>query len=334
MTADQPTSPLDTGHLTKLVASLQSPFGWPQRSDDYTLASTWVRERSGSSFFHLTGRPNGPDVVVKTVKGWSHQDAQAHYEAMADLARIIEEAGLDDAGGIRPLAWSPVPSMLVMPYVEGLDMVSILRQPAHPAWKGELESWMGRAGAMLAIFHRRHHTQPRDDISAAANEARDLAQRLRLDASVVELLLELVDWRHRCSGSFGDFGPGNLHATPEGRLYLLDPPDAPVTALIHRDLANFLFELRRQLAGRGFTRHRAIPGHIDRFRRAFLDGYSAHHQEGSLAAPDEGLIALFEMRRSVGMARKRFPRRPGDAIWFARSALARRREVLRAGGQS
>ena len=48
----------------------------------------------------------------------------------------------------------------------------------------------------------------------------------------------------------------------------------------------------------------------------------------SLAAEDDALISLFEMARAAGMARKRFPGRPGDSVWFLRFALARRQEVI------
>jgi hypothetical protein len=315
--------------LARLLLDLQDAFEWLIRADDYSLAAAWERERSGSTFLRMVGVPGGPEVIVKTVVGWAPEDAERMFRSMEDLAATIDAAEISGGAAIRPLAWSGTPPLLVMPYVEGTDLVSMLRQPDHPAWTAEVPAWMGQAGAMLAAFHARHLTPPREDISTAGEEARALARRFRIDDAALERILNQVDWRHRCARSFGDFGPGNLLGAQDGRLYLLDPPDQPPTALIHRDLANFVFELRRQLAGRGFTRSRPVTGHFEQLRSAFMGGYSAAWHEEPLGPGDETLIALFEMRRAAGMARKRFPGRPGDAVWFGRSALALRREVLR-----
>ncbi len=105
------------------------------------------------------------------------------------------------------------------------------------------------------------------------------------------------------------------------------PTLTPTPGPIHRDLGNFIFELRRQLAGRGFTPSPPIPGNFERLCDSFLQGYS-DARGSTLDDTDLALIALFELRRAAGMARKRFPRRPGDALWFARSAMASRREVV------
>jgi hypothetical protein len=270
---------------------------------------------------------------VKIVTDWARGDAQRMFGAMADLAETIDAAQIKGGRAIRPLAWSDDPPLLAMEYVAGTDVVSILREPTHQA-NEYLSKWMAVAGGMLAAFHARHPAPPLEDISAARQEATALASRYRIKLAAIERILNLVDWRHRCARSFGDFGPGNLHGTSEGDLYLLDPPDQPETALIHKDVANFIFELRRQLAGRGYTRSRPITGVFDQLRSAFIGGYSASWPEGPLGSGDEALIALFELRRTAGMARKRFPGRFGDAAWFARSALARRRDVLRADLQS
>ena len=321
----QPPSP---ARISVLLCRLQDSFAWQHQADDYDLSAAWDRERSGSVFYRMTGRPSGQEVIVKIVAGWEPGDAERTFQAMVELAETLDAAQIEGGGAIRPLAWADDPPVLVMPYVDGTDLVSILRQPDHPAWSHHVPIWMENAGRMLAAFHARHLTPPLQDISTAGEEARFLAARYRIDDAVVDRILNQVDWRHRCARSFGDFGPGNLLGTPEGGLYLLDPPNVSPTALIHRDLANFVFELRRQLAGRGFTRSRPVTGRFEELRSSFIGGYSALWHEESLRVGDEALMALFEMRRAVGMARKRLPNRPGDAAWFARFALARRREVL------
>jgi hypothetical protein len=150
-----------------------------------------------------------------------------------------------------------------------------------------------------------------------------------LSPAMIDQLLNQIEWRERCALSFGDFGPGNLNGNASGDLYLLDPPEDPAVALVHKDIGNFMFEMRRQLAGHGYTRTRPVRGRFLELRAAFREGYSAWSSR-VVDGCDQALIALFEMRRARGMARKRFPGRLGDSSWFARSALARRREVARA----
>lgn len=325
--------PPSPASISDLLVGLQDSFSWPTRSDGYELIDRWERERSGSVFYRMTGRPYGQAFIVKIVKSWEPGEAERNFQAMDELAETVESAAIEEGRAIRPLAWADQPPLLVMPYVEAADLVSILRQPDHPAWNSSVATWMEIAGRMLAAYHAAHLPPPLADISNAGEEARILAIRYRLDEAFVDRILNEADWRHRCARSFGDFGPGNLLGTSEGALYLIDPPDVSPTALIHRDLGNFIFELRRQLAGRGFTRSRPVIGRFDQLRSAFIGGYSSVRHDQPLNVSDEALISLFELRRAAGMARKRFPNRPGDAVWFARSAMARRREI-RGGVQS
>ena len=276
----------------------------------------------------MIGLPSGPEVLVKFGTGWDQVEAEDSYRAMLDLAEAISDARIEGAHAIRPLAWAASPPAVVLPYVPGTDLVTLLRDPHAEEW-AHMTVWMRRAGALLAAYHSSHPSPPNADIAPANEEVLATGSRMRIPTPAIENLMNEIDWRHSCSLSFGDFGPGNLLGTPQGDLYLLDPPEHPSIALIHKDLGNYSFELRRQLAGHGYTRNRPVRGRFDQFRAEFLAGY-AEHSSYRLDSCDEALIALFEMRRARGMARKRFPGRLGDAIWFARSAMARRREFNRA----
>jgi hypothetical protein len=181
---------------------------------------------------------------------------------------------------------------------------------------------------MLAAYHRSSTTPDSVSVAAAKRDVYDVARRLRIRSSTIDRLMGQVDPQLRLGRTYGDFGPGNLLGTVDGELYLLDPPVNPPHALIHRDLANFIFELRRQLAGRGFTPHEPVPDRFPGLLSEFLAGYSG--TDHPLDDHDMGLIALFESRRALGMARKRFPGRLGDVSWFIRTALASRRRVIRA----
>jgi hypothetical protein len=291
-------------------------FSWPIKADHYELRGRWERERSGSTFHYFRGTPFGPDVVIKSVRGWTGEEAEASYEAMVDLADTLDRTAFEVAAAIRPLAWADRPPGLVMPYLEGSDVITILRDPHAEAWKGRVDDWVSRAGAMLAAYHGMHPAS--EAVDSARGEVTALAKRLRIKRTFE------IDWEQDVAKCFGDFGPGNLHATPGGDLYLLDPPLSPGPAVVHRDLANFLFELRRQMAGRGFTPTEPLPGSFDRLRTGLLRGYAMARAK-SFDAEDEALIALFETRRALGMARKRFPRRLSDAAWFASTGLSLRK---------
>jgi hypothetical protein len=318
------TPQLQPSDLSRLLLTLQDEFEWATRSESFDLVERWRRDRSGSAFYHMTGSPDGPAVVLKVVDEWTPRDAESMFQAMTDLADVVEGAGIEGAFGIRPVGWAGDPPLVVMPYIEGTDVVSILRQPEHEAWR-HLGSWMIETGQMLAVYHQRHRAHAAT--AALVDDVRELAARFRIDRRSIDGTLAEIDPEQRSARSFGDIGPGNLHGASNGDLYLLDPPGASGLALVHRDLGNFVFELRRQLAGRGYTRSRPVKGHFERLRSAFLEGYSLRSHGGPLTPADEALIALFEARRATGMARKRMPSRPGDALWFARLAISRRQDV-------
>jgi hypothetical protein len=279
----------------------------------------------------MHGSPSGGELVVKIVPGWDPGTAEQVFHAMIELDDLIMSAGIDGAHGVRPLAWSEEPPALVMPYVESLDVVSVLRHPDHEAWtNGNLVRWTEMAGAILAAYHQSQTPGWEGDPEKAGAEVRDLASKVKVKPEAIEEILTLAGWRSRSRRRFGDYGPGNLQGAPDGSLYLLDPPAASQTSVIHRDISNFLFETRRQLAGRGFTRSAPVHGWFPDLRDRFLHGY-AKASPGLVFGPaDEALFALFEVKRAAAMAMKRFPGRPGDSVWFARLAMRRRRDLFRA----
>lgn len=320
----------DLEHVSERLVELQTRFGWGTDAQRFDPVEGWER-RSGARLDRMKGWPNGPDVVVKRGE-WADGDAERIYTAMDDLAASVTAAATEDGRAVRPLAWGTEPEMVVMPYVEGVDLVSILRVPDHSAWQDEarvLRGWMTQAGIMLASFQARVDADS-TGVETARHDVIEVARKLGVS---IDRVLADVDLATRTGRVFGDYGPGNFHAAPGRVLYLLDPPEKTVPGPVHRDLANFLFELRRQLAGRGYTRSRPVRGRYQGMREAFLDGYSSEWRGGRLDASDLALIDLYELRRARGMARKRWPDRPGDALWFAGSALRRRWSLTRRRGR-
>jgi hypothetical protein len=317
---------LTAEQISSLLGRLREQFGRDEKNDGFELTDTWERPRSGSFFYRVRDNLSTEDLVVKIVPEWPRGTAGAVYQNMVDLDDMIASA----VHGIRPLAWADDPPTLVMPYVGGDDVVTILRRHDDVAWtSGHMVDWMEWAGSMLAAYHRQTGPATELERGDARRETHDVAAKLRVKREVLDHLTAGLDWATMAKRRFGDFGPGNLQGTPEGSLYLLDPPEKRNVSLIHRDVANFLFELRRQLAGHGFTRHPAIPGRFDEFRMRFISGYLRGSPGLDLSAGDEALIALFEANRAAGLAMKRFPSRLGDVFWFGRLALRRRGHVTR-----
>jgi hypothetical protein len=317
-------APPTASQVIELLTHLQGSFPLGG-AEGYRLVEQWQRPRSGSWFYRLVDEPDGREWVVKVVPTWGPGVAETMFHAMVELDDVITAADIDGIRGVRPVAWSDSPPAVVMPYVGGVDMVSVLRQPDHESWSNEmLAGWVERAGAALATYHRRFASASPGDAEPAIEEVRRVAGRVGLPKSGAARLPEGLDWQTSTARRFGDYGPGNLQITADGALYLLDPPIESPTSVVHRDISNFLFEMRRQLAGHGYTRTRPVRGRYSDLEQRFLSGY------GLVPDPvDLALIALFEVKRSLAMARKRVPGRPNDAWWFARLALRRRREMSR-----
>jgi hypothetical protein len=292
--------------------------------EDFRYIDGWERPRSGTSFLRFSMEPSGRRIVVKSGSGWSAEVASRVFEAQAALARAVSEPAIEHGESVHPIHWIAQPPSIVMPDIGGTDVVSILRDPGRPEWES-MSSWMKAAGAMLAAFHSANPA-PMDP---ETREVLDVARRMRMKRDVTSLILERAAWRVRCAAVYGDFGPGNLIGVRDGPIYLIDPPIEPATGPAHRDLGNFSFELRRQLAGHGHTRSDPVEGRFEGLRHELLDGYS-ERSGAALGQADLSLVTLYEARRAAGMARKRLSTRPVEAVWFARSALARRREVSRA----
>lgn len=321
-------TPMD---ISDLLCSLQERFDWQSDAEGFSLTDSWQR-RSGATFFRMLGSPGGVDVVVKMGSDWDPGNPARIYGSMIELDRTIAAAGIDAGYAIRPIGWSSDPASVVMPYVEGLDLVSVLRDPGNSAWRDGgllLRKWMVNAGEMLAAYHRAGSPCSSKEIEASRASVIDHARLVRLPASQITRIMAHADQCDPYVSCFGDFGPGNLLGTRRGDLYLLDPPHRRVPDLIHRDMGNFLFQMRRQLAGHGYTTSRPVRHRFPALRSAFLEGYANASTHGPLFWEDHALIALFELRRAVGLARKRWPARPRDSAWFAGSVLARRWELAR-----
>jgi Phosphotransferase enzyme family len=296
--------------LQAALRRVQSVFDWPERSDQFEIAESWQRSSSGAWFYRVAAS-HGRELLVKCGDRWTGEDAGAVHESMEDLRRLLAQSGIEQTGTIPSLGWSDDPPMVVMPFVEADELISVLRSGEL----GRLEPLMEKAGRLLGAFHQAHPVEEADRSRAHA-QVTDLAGRLPGGARLVSPLLEEAG--DRVALSFGDITPGNILLADDGRMLLIDPPITPSPAVIHRDLGYFLVESHKHFAGRGRSpsmRHRGFEALKD----PFLRGYA--NETGPLGPPDKALIALFEARQASGNARNRWPRRAGDALWFAAQAV-------------
>src|SRR3970282_1115860 len=109
MASGSPPQPPSPARISVLLCRLQDSFAWQHQADDYDLSTAWNRERSGSVFYRMTGRPSGQEVIVKIVAGWEPGDAERTFRAMVELAETLDAAQIEGGGAIRPLARADEP---------------------------------------------------------------------------------------------------------------------------------------------------------------------------------------------------------------------------------
>jgi hypothetical protein len=299
--------------VEETLLGIQRDFGWPVRAESFEVIDSWERTSSNAVFHRLSAPGLGHELLVKTDPRWSPTDAKNIHLAMADLDRIVADAGIEGAATIPSLGWAATPPMVVMPWIEAEELITFIR--AETAVE-DLRAIALRAGAMLAAYHNAGRVDDDRAKDVARSATITLAGKLPGGGARASALIDRLE-PHRYAPSYGDVTPGNFLVARDGRLLLIDPPIETKPALIHRDLGYFLFELRKHFAGRGGTRMPGRPGY-DEARTAFLEGYSG--KALALADADHRLIALYEARQAAGTVTNRLPARPLDAMWFAGQA--------------
>lgn len=340
------------GHLRPLLAApspsqirwisetLMGRFGWDAAWSDPIIERMWRKERSGNHFVQVAA-PECDPIVLKFLSPaeMDHGDVGAVAAAMNDLAAIL--AGYRSLAAISPrsVGWLDDPPVVASQSVFGTRFTEFLRDPDHPAWHtGITSTWVENAGAALAAWHDTG-LDLRGGRDAALAATVSTMRRLRLGKSQTRALADYVQAQPQMiARRYRDFGPGNLLGISDGSIAVLDPPVQPELAARQRDIADFLVGVEMNLAGRAVE---GVAGRRDPsfLRDAFVRGYRELSGVDPLEGCGSGLLALFESRRSLGVARKRATGRPGgdlslrrrwlSAWWAARHGVARRRAVGR-----
>ncbi|MFV2069775.1 MAG: hypothetical protein ACC645_22645 [Pirellulales bacterium] len=319
------------------AAKMRDRHGWQDAARGFLVERTWVKTSSQNVFHLLTTIPGGEQIVLKIEASAGAEDARALHDAMSNLVEVLEGAA-EATTGLQPIGWLETPPMVATQYVEGVDLVDILQDASHAAWQHD-DTILGvanAAGAALAVFHRsvvpgRHSDHPR-----TTDSTKRLSRRLVLPPATTSILATEAGRASAMGRRYGDFGPGNIRLSTSGNVYVLDPPTKTTSSLVHRDIAYFEFQVKKNLAGRGTAKSSDSNSYIEgQLRTAFLTGYGTESSFDPNRDQARALVAAYQAAYAVGMARKRVrQRRWQDASWAIASAASLRREAVRAANRA
>lgn len=301
------------GWLNRALGQLGGNFQWPAQWGDFRLTEVHERSRSRATLYRFRGR-DGVEIMVKTALGWSAHHARSSYESFAHLRRVVE--GIPGSFSVETLGWTATPPLVVTRFVESSDLRSLIKSVVDVE---ELVPQVVTVGRMLRAFHRDTNIDDEAGLRLAHQDAMSVASRIPRGRARLNQILSAS--QQTAAASFGDLTPGNVLCDRKGRLALIDPPLERTPVLVERDLANFLFEMRKHRRAAFGTK--AVARDHPRLSAALLEGYD--HQE---IAADSPMVALFEFRRAAGVARKRLRARSPESLWFASQAVARASNFL------
>ena len=315
--------------MAGLLSKLNFEFEWDDVRSKFSITNSW--ERRGS-LFYVAQSTSGKSVIVKQPgERRSHVSGFQLRGAMADVARIVDQASIANLGMPPPLAWTEHPTTLVMPYIEGDDLTSVLRDPDHAFWNdrgGTLGAWCEVVGAAVGAFHRFAPVAPvayRDSVTDAHETLANLALSKALLNALIPPTTESLHAR-----SLVDPAPSNFRRGFDGTIWMLDPPTTTRYEFVHRDAARFFSTVHRTVENKVSNKRREMTpdDRLELVKNAFLAGYA---RTNSQLDDDRNrrLIEAFESRIALGIARRINLRDPRRALRMGLIGLNKRRAVLR-----
>lgn len=317
-----------------IATEMAQRFAWRGANEGFCLEGSWVKNSSQNTFYELSMLPAGERIVIKVETGQSPTaSVEQTAQAMADLADALGPIG-PGVAGLRALGWIESPPALASTYVEGVDLVDLLRGEEHPIWTGDDTplSAVEHAGMALAAFHEFRNLDDADQIARVRSSVARLARVLALPPRVASALVREATRASSVGREYRDFGPGNVRVSHGGPVYILDPPVEERHGPRHADIAYFEFEVRKNLAGQVTgQRAQAANASAAEIVVAFGNGYQAVSGFDPERGNARALVLAFQAKRAVVMVRKRIrQRRWRSAAWALRSGLVLRRLAIRA----
>ena len=341
------TEPLTDGDIEAIVLRLGFDFGWDPVWNEPITEHLWTNGRTGNSFARIKARHTSDRILLKWL---GPRDGEATglsavtptvAKYLDDLSSLFADRCPTVALAPRPLGWLEQPQVIAMEFIEGTELAEVAGQPDHEFWDTPevISGWVGSAAEALATFHDHGPTGHAVEEAAIAVLSEKL-RRYRLSAVRRKDLLDYAMGPRVVAPRYQDFGPGNLLGLQDGGIAVLDPPLELDLAPRHRDLAHFLFLIRRDLAGIDVDTRRTVgPERGMGIRRDFLASYEANSGFPVEDGRGKALLAMYESFEAFGVARRiaagrdYLPRswsRWQAAAWAARTSLASRVRAVRA----
>ena len=261
---------------------------WAEAAElkDWSVRGVW--ESRTSHFIHLEGS-GGPcgDVLVRCEKARTPGRLPALYQvyvwAHGGLARQTSLVSVP-----APIDYHEASNALILAYVSGTTTKEVLRDAITSGNRDVLEAILTRCGLALAAFH----CLPPPDGLPAWERQRDGRSKASLKSCI----------------RYGDFSPNNLLLADQ-KAYLIDLPAHLRMAPPSRDLASFVFRLRRLVATVP-VEHRDW-GSASELSAWVVDRFVAAYAEESAVAFSQLRREVLheESRRALTMARKRWRHR-------------------------
>lgn len=286
----------------EVVASMAHRSGLLAQDREWEVESEWP---SFSAHFWLL-RSGGDRIVLKLGSNWSGDTVSYVAEENDRVSRLLAAVGSGRMVMPAVLGVSTDPPALGLEFHSGDPLFSVLADLDTT----ERNDLLALCGAGIGAFHSADPaTDDPASTEAALEELRRAAKRAVVGWSKVAAIEPGLA---RARGY--RFSPNDFLVTEEGRLVFLDPPHVRKYDYVHRDLASFLMELHRSLAGEGRPSADRL-GLLAETRRAFLDGYRETGPAPLNRSDDALVIDLFQTARISGVLQGRLrTAKPGAAV--------------------
>lgn len=248
------------------------------------LLRTWTT-KNGLRLLHFA---TDPAVIVKVGPDWSVKTAASVADGYLKWREILQSVEGIYAPAARAVY---APPSVVMEYVEGRELLAAIRQ------KEDLSRALHACGRAIGAYHRSGGEQ---SPALARDRVRTVLRRLRVSKQTEQRLLRAVV----PVASTGDFGPYNARLDVNDQVAVIDPVTRLRVDTAHRDVAWFLWWLRRESAGRAAT-------------DALMMGYREESRHDFSVGDGQELLRLLCAWFAMGASRQQMRRgRPLRAAQF------------------